>query len=119
MKYRDCYIAWTPARDRLKKGRASPGGFEHYTGRTAGHLKIYPITAKRSARNYAYTGGPAVFSHNTDIDSDWRLIALMLIDLHNIVVRDGVDPQVCHKAFLEIDEYREIFPPDMNERSTA
>jgi hypothetical protein len=43
----------------------------------------------------------------------WQQVALMLTDFHQIVVRDGIDPQVAHKAFLEIDEYREIIAADI------
>ena len=32
----------------------------------------------------------------------------MFVAFHAMVVRDGIDPQVVHTAFLEIDEYRAI-----------
>ena len=32
----------------------------------------------------------------------------MFIAFHAMVVRDGIDPQVVHTTFLEIDEYRAI-----------
>jgi hypothetical protein len=32
----------------------------------------------------------------------------MFVAFHAMVVRDGIDPQVAHTAFLEIDEYRAI-----------
>ncbi len=41
-----------------------------------------------------------------------ELIAQLFIDFHTIVVRDRVDPQKAHEAFLAIDEYREHISPD-------
>jgi hypothetical protein len=38
----------------------------------------------------------------------------MFITFNTIVVRDGIDPQVAHRAFLEIDEYRQRISPDMD-----
>jgi hypothetical protein len=32
---------------------------------------------------------------------------MVFIHFHTLVVRDGIDPQVAHKAFLAIDEYRQ------------
>ncbi len=39
-------------------------------------------------------------------------IARLFIDFQTIVVRDGLDPQAVHKAFLAIDEYRFRIAPD-------
>jgi hypothetical protein len=38
--------------------------------------------------------------------------ALMMIDFHKVVVRDGIDPQAAHQQFLEIDEYRRFVDDD-------
>ena len=40
--------------------------------------------------------------------SDSERIIQMFVAFHAMVVRDGIDPQVVHTAFLEIDEYRAI-----------
>ena len=40
-------------------------------------------------------------------------VMMMFIDFHTLVVRDGIDPQVLHKEFLKIDEYRYRIPFDM------
>ena len=52
-------------------------------------------------------------------DLDWhqmsdegRLLALFVL-FHALVVRDGINPQVAHEAFLEIDEYRQRIAPDI------
>ena len=40
--------------------------------------------------------------------SNSERIIQMFVAFHAMVVRDGLDPQVVHTAFLEIDEYRAI-----------
>jgi len=45
--------------------------------------------------------------------SDAERLTMMLLDFHTMVVRDGIDPQVAHRAFLEIDEYRRVIAPDI------
>ena len=40
--------------------------------------------------------------------SDSERIIQMFVAFHAMVVRDGIDPQVAHTAFLEIDEYRAV-----------
>jgi hypothetical protein len=42
-------------------------------------------------------------------------IALLFIAFNTMVVRDRLDPQVVHHAFLAIDEYRLCMPPDVRE----
>jgi hypothetical protein len=37
---------------------------------------------------------------------------MLFIEFNAIVVRDGVDSQVAHRAFLAIDEYRQCIPSD-------
>lgn len=37
----------------------------------------------------------------------------LMTEFHTIVVRDGVDPQEAHQAFLVIDEYRRRIAPDI------
>ncbi len=39
--------------------------------------------------------------------------ALLFIHFNTIVVRDNVPPQAAHRAFLAIDEYRQLISPDM------
>lgn len=45
------------------------------------------------------------------INADQRL-ALMFIDFHSIIVRDGIDPMAAHIEFSKVDEYREHISPD-------
>ncbi|WP_137390847.1 hypothetical protein [Rhodoligotrophos defluvii] len=41
-------------------------------------------------------------------------IALMFIAFHTCVVRDGIDPQDAHRAFLNIEEYRKRISFDID-----
>jgi hypothetical protein len=38
---------------------------------------------------------------------------MLFIQFHTAVIRDGIDPQRAHKAFLAIDEYRQRISPDI------
>jgi hypothetical protein len=57
--------------------------------------------------------------------TDWRhrpseqLKALVLAEFHALVVSDGMHPQAVHKAFLVIDEYREVISPDIMRNMTV
>jgi hypothetical protein len=42
-------------------------------------------------------------------------VMMMFIDFHNIVVRDGIDPQDAHREFLKIDEYQRRVAPDCDD----
>jgi hypothetical protein len=42
-----------------------------------------------------------------------QLAAQIFIDFHMIVLRDGVDVQAAHRAFLKIDEFRGSIAPDI------
>ena len=44
-------------------------------------------------------------------DEAMRLLSIFVL-FNTLVVRDGIDPSVAHKAFLEIDEYRRAISPD-------
>ncbi|SDR63363.1 hypothetical protein SAMN05519103_08533 [Rhizobiales bacterium GAS113] len=43
----------------------------------------------------------------------WQQVAQLFLDFHTAVVRDGIDPQAAHEAFLAIDEYRRHISPDI------
>lgn len=40
-------------------------------------------------------------------------LAQVFIHFNTLVVRDGIDPQTAHRAFLGIDEYREAVSPEI------
>jgi len=60
---------------------------------------------------FAFTGGAAYVRRRKA--PEWQGIAMLFIDFHTAVVRDGIDPQVAHTAFLAIDEYRQKIAPDI------
>jgi len=45
--------------------------------------------------------------------SDAERITQMFLAFHSMVVRDSIDPQVAHIAFLDIDEYRRAISSDI------
>ena len=102
MKASVALIAWTPA------------GTEWATNPTSGQVKVGPLTRKQSnlASDFACDGGASVTSRRNK--SGWEQIALVFMDFHTLVVRDGLSPEVVHRAFLEIDEYAENISPNID-----
>ena len=100
MEAREALIAWTPA---------------HLANDpTAGQIKIGLLLSEGDrdwTAPYASTGGAAYKERRTLPDDTSALMAF--VDFHTVVVRDGIDPQVAHQAFLAIDEYRERISPDI------
>jgi hypothetical protein len=93
MKARETVIAWTPV--------------YWATGATQGKVEVGPLIAGTNdwTVGYACTGGAAYVERR-----NWRgpkSVAALFIDFHTIVVRDGIDPEVAHRALLAIDEYAE------------
>jgi hypothetical protein len=81
--------------------------------KTRGQIKIGPLLSKGDPNwpdCYAFTGGAAFIKQRTNKGD--TLLAQLFIDFHTIVVRDGIDPLVAHRAFLAIGEYREAMSPD-------
>jgi len=71
----------------------------------------WPDYGGRWSREYAFTTGCCELDrHNVPID---QKVAQLFIDFHSMVVRDGIDPQVAHREFLKIDEYRRRISPDI------
>ena len=54
---------------------------------------------------YAYTGGGA-YTKTRALRRDASAL-MLFIDFADMVVRDGIDPLVAHRAFMAVDEYRE------------
>lgn len=100
MKQLECMIAWTGHDDEVHAD-------------TAGKIEVGPWPDKtRWSDRYFYTGG-ACYLELHKASEDQRL-AKLFIDFHDIVVRDGIDPQAAHKAFLKIEEYRRHIAPDIS-----
>ncbi|SDA14862.1 hypothetical protein SAMN02799622_01221 [Methylobacterium sp. UNC378MF] len=99
MKQIDAIIAWTPARwAELKPD-------------TAGQVVVLPAPdTAGEAKRYMMRAG-ASSSAMAALSEEAR-ISRLFIDFQTLVVRDGIDPQAAHRAFLAIDEYRFRIAPD-------
>ena len=100
MKLADARIAWSP------RSSSKP---------TAGHVMI----GLRSD-DYIY-GWSRRFDHWSELAEDratrtggWMNIGLMFVRFHELIVRDGIDPQEAHAAFLLVDEYRQRIAEDIH-----
>jgi hypothetical protein len=98
MKANRALVAWTPA--SIKDGPK---------------VKVGELLS-RDARidwtdPYLFTGGAAYASRRTM--STAEQVASVFIDFHTMVVRDGVLPEIAHREFLKIDEYRHHIAPDI------
>lgn len=99
MKQIEAIIAWTPVRWAALKPD------------TAGEVVVLARPdAGEEARRYMMRAGAS--SSGLRALSDEARIARLFIDFQTLVVRDGIDPQVAHRAFLQIDEYRYRIAPD-------
>jgi len=78
----------------------------------AGDIKIDsgPDSSGWSSR-FTYTSGACLATWHT-ATAEAR-IAMLFIAFNTAVVRDGLDPQRTHAAFLAIDEYRQCIAPDV------
>jgi hypothetical protein len=106
MKQLEAMIAWTP---------------KHWADvkpDTAGKVVVvrFPNEAGLSDR-YAMTGGACYAEQHRA--PEWQRIAMLFIEFNTIVVRDGIDPQEAHHAFLAIDEYRLKIAPDQQGATEA
>jgi hypothetical protein len=93
MKISEALVAWTPGKD-CQVGPLAKEGVPAWS------------------RPYCMTGG-AAFIHVRKAEP-WKQVALMFIEFHTLVVRDGIDPAQAHKEFLKIDEYRQRISPDIS-----
>lgn len=99
MKHTDAIIAWTPVR------------WAELKAETAGQVVVLPAPdAAGEAKRYMMRAG-ASSSALATLTEEAR-VARLFIDFQTLVVRDGIDPQVAHRAFLAIDEYRFRIAPD-------
>jgi hypothetical protein len=90
LSYRETLVAWTPDTDQVRVGPL-----------------IYDQFGPDWTDPYQCTGGAAYVAVR-DMTAD-KLIARMLTDWHDIVIRDRCDVVAAHKAFLGVREYRDMF----------
>ena len=88
MMLSDVVIAWTPLH-------------WHWLS-TAGKIRIDPVSGSDWEAAVWDDGGGDRFDWKS---APWRETRLLVL-FHQIVVRDHIDPQIAHEAFLSIDEYR-------------
>lgn len=107
MKARDALFAWTPV----------SWDSQAYAS-TRGKVKIGPLIKEGDIdwtdhpAEYAFTGGAKSISWRRESDP-MRLLAMIFIEFHAMVVRDGIAVAEAHRVFLAIDEYREAIAPDI------
>lgn len=95
MKAREALIAWTPQSWPSEKCYA-------------GQVMIGPLLRDSDGdwtAPCAYTGG-AAYTKTRALRRDASAL-MLFIDFVDMVVRDGIDPLVAHRAFMAADEYRE------------
>lgn len=99
MKQIETIIAWTPAR------------WAELKPETAGQIVVLPVPDEAGTSKHFMMRAGASSSALVALSEEAR-IARLFIDFQTIVVRDGLDPQEVHRAFLAIDEYRFRIAPD-------
>lgn len=97
MKAHEALIAWSGWDD------PSPTAGQVAVGRIVGEGEV------AWTNGYAHTGGIASEGRRQMQGAD-SLVGLFR-DFHYLVVDERLDPEAVHKAFLQIDEYAELFVP--------
>jgi hypothetical protein len=100
MKAHEALIAWTP------RDSGNP---------TAGQVKVGRLLRDGEGDwtdPFSFTGGAAYMRVRSLRGPE--SVSQLFIDFHTMVVRDGIDPQVAHRAFLVIDDYAERIAADID-----
>jgi hypothetical protein len=98
MKAEAAMILWTPDKDGLPA--ATRGKVLVVQHPSPGH------------KDLLFSEG-ACSAEWTEVDHHIREKRLFIL-FHTLVVRDGIDAQGAHNAFLEIDEYRHLISPEID-----
>lgn len=88
------WMAWTPANGVYSDDP------------TEGMLQIGPKDTRESWQNdprYRYTLG---FDTLRSITSSDQMRTVVLAEFNTLIVRDKLDPELVHREFLKVDEYR-------------
>jgi hypothetical protein len=91
MKAKECMIAWNRNSNEIEVGP-------------------WPDQTKWS-RRYQSTGGAAFL--NVQEMSHTELVGYLFIEAMHLIIRDNVSPSAVHKAFYQIDEYRDGLAADV------
>ena len=94
MRLAEALIAYNPGTDQIRVGPLS----------TASSAKDWTVGMERTA-GAAYTNVRSLEGLNAR--------AYIMSEFLGIVIRDRVNLDAAHRAFLEIDEYRQALPPDV------
>lgn len=89
-------VAWDPNRDGTKADRVKVGPHPDETGWS---------TEYRMSAGCAFTKWHSL--------SEGQKITQMLIDFHDLVVADGIDPQVAHREFAKIKGFADAILGDI------
>jgi hypothetical protein len=95
MKYEECMIAYDPNSNRIRVG---------------------PWPDRRGwSDDYIFTVGACfMLNRQCQLTRDQLLRRVqLLLEFHHAVVRDAVPFDEAHKAFLQIDEYRDMMAHDV------
>jgi hypothetical protein len=110
MKAKNAIICWTADRASVAHGK------------TRGEVTVYDHVACLAAGQRPWRAFQSASGH---CDEEWRKASdlrramLMFIHFNTLTVRDGLDPQKVHGAFLKIEEYRQRIAPDVMEADVA
>lgn len=105
MKAADADVIWIPARtleetlDSANRVRVEM----HGSGWTRASGDLWMPAAK--AWDFV--------QHPTDLDAPEMHTLSIFVLFNTLVIRDHIDPQAVHNAFLKIDEYRDTISPDI------
>ncbi len=77
-----------------------------------GQVKVIPMSRDETPAERRLSASYGACDSEWADASDERRQALMLAQFARIVTVYGVDPQVAHEAFLEIDQYRQAVAPE-------
>jgi hypothetical protein len=97
MRYQDCLIAWNPGTAQIRVDRASN--------------KEDDLDWTKFPIRYVNCGGAAYAHVHRCKNKDERDL-MLFVEFNTIVVRDKVPVEAAHRAFLQIDQYRQRLSPD-------
>ena len=92
-------ILWTPR-----------GTTERYKS-TEGAVEIIQHPGRPGGRSSQFQRSYGVCNFPDWRDPEERLLRLFMA-FNTLTVRDGMDPEITHRAFLAISEYRQAISPD-------
>lgn len=103
MRLADATVFWTPTYyPNGQPGVVVVRNTERRSAAAAPHRMWVPVGTG--------DGSPAL--GKTPEEHRVKRLALMMLDFHTLVVRDGLPPAEVHREFLKIDEYRAIISRD-------